>query len=127
MLFRSLVTPPRHGGPARRLTVAGAALEGVASQVMEHRLGEIGEPYRRGEAARYAMFAKAFTACGAALVGLGARRRHVAALAGAALVLAGSVLQRWTVFKAGFQSARDPKYTVAPQRTRVDARTRGTV
>jgi hypothetical protein len=29
---------------------------------------------------------------------------------------------RWSVFKAGFQSARDPKYTVVPQRERLAAR-----
>jgi hypothetical protein len=27
---------------------------------------------------------------------------------------------RWTVFKAGIQSAADPKYTVVPQRERRD-------
>ena len=34
-------------------------------------------------------------------------------------LLAGAVLERWAVFKAGFQSARDPQYTVAPQRERI--------
>ena len=29
---------------------------------------------------------------------------------------------RWSVFKAGFQSARDPKYRVIPQRERLQAR-----
>jgi hypothetical protein len=49
-------------------------------------------------------------------------RRRAAALAGAAMLLAGSVLERWSVFKAGFQSAADPKYTVGPQRERVERR-----
>jgi hypothetical protein len=35
-------------------------------------------------------------------------------------VLAGAVCERWSVFKAGFQSARDPGYTTRPQRTRVE-------
>jgi hypothetical protein len=35
--------------------------------------------------------------------------------------LSGAVLERWAVFKAGFESARDPRYTVAPQRGRIDA------
>jgi hypothetical protein len=34
------------------------------------------------------------------------------------------VAVRWSVFKAGFQSARDPKYTVVPQRERQSARLR---
>jgi ATP-binding cassette subfamily C protein len=37
---------------------------------------------------------------------------------GAAVVAAGSLCMRWSVYKAGQQSARDPKYTVKPQRER---------
>jgi hypothetical protein len=40
---------------------------------------------------------------------------------GGALVLAGSICERWAIFKAGFQSADDPKYTVGPQRARITA------
>jgi hypothetical protein len=39
--------------------------------------------------------------------------------AGGALLLAGSVCKRWSVFKAGFQSAEEPLQTVVPQRRRV--------
>jgi hypothetical protein len=42
-----------------------------------------------------------------------------AAGAGAVLVLAGSACERWAVYKASFQSVRDPKYVVAPQRARL--------
>ena len=31
-------------------------------------------------------------------------------------MLAGAVCERWSVFRAGFQSANDPAYTVGPQR-----------
>jgi hypothetical protein len=31
---------------------------------------------------------------------------------------------RWSVFRAGFQSARDPRYTVIPQRQRLEERAR---
>jgi hypothetical protein len=34
------------------------------------------------------------------------------------MVCAGELCLRWSVYKAGFQSARDPKYTVKPQRER---------
>ena len=37
------------------------------------------------------------------------------------MMLAGSIFERWAIFKAGFQSARDPKYTVGPQRERIEA------
>jgi Polysulphide reductase, NrfD len=116
----TVLTPPAEAGPARRLTVIGALLELGAAQAMERRLGELGEPYHQGPAGRFARLAKAATATGATLVGLGGRRRRGVAAAGAALVLAGSVCERWAVYKAGFQSARDPKYVVGPQRERLE-------
>ena len=48
-----------------------------------------------------------------------APRRHGA---GGALMLAGAMATRWSVYKAGFQSAADPKYVVEPQRARVAGR-----
>ena len=100
----------------------GALLELGAAQTMEQRLGELGEPYHEGPAGRFARAAKACTAAGAGLVALAGRRRRGQAMAGAALILAGSVCERWAVYKAGFQSARDPKYIVKPQRERMRAR-----
>jgi hypothetical protein len=50
------------------------------------------------------------------------RWRRALAGVGAVLVLAGSACERWAVYKAGFQSARDPKYVVAPQRARLAER-----
>jgi hypothetical protein len=35
-------------------------------------------------------------------------------------LLAGSALARFAIFEAGQASARDPKYTVVPQRERLD-------
>jgi formate-dependent nitrite reductase membrane component NrfD len=113
----TLLTAPRAAGPARRLAVAGVALEELAVHAMERRLGDLGEPYRQGPAGVLAKGAKASSVAGAAVLAAAGRRRP-AALAGAALVLAGSLLERWSVFRAGFQSARDPRYTVAPQRAR---------
>ena len=50
------------------------------------------------------------------------RKSRAAAAASAAAVLAGAAFERWSVFRAGFQSAEDPKYVVGPQRERVAAR-----
>ena len=102
--------------PARRTAVAGAVAEVLLTHGMEKRLGFVGEVYKQGEAHTFGQVAKACTAAGAAL--LAARRRRL----GGALVLAGGLAMRWSVFKAGFQSARDPRYTVLPQRERVRAR-----
>jgi hypothetical protein len=38
------------------------------------------------------------------------------------LLAAGSLLTRFGVFEAGMASAKDPKYTVVPQRERMAAR-----
>ena len=44
----------------------------------------------------------------------------LAARLGAAMVLAGEVLERIAVFQAGFESAANPAHTIVPQRRRVD-------
>jgi polysulfide reductase-like protein len=114
-------TRPRHAGPARRLAVTGAALELAAGQLMERRLGGLGEVYRQGAAGKLGGAAKALTAAGGAVVAARAGRSRRTAVVGAAMLLAGSVLERWSVFRAGFQSARDPSYTIGPQREQLDA------
>jgi hypothetical protein len=48
------------------------------------------------------------------------RRRWLSAAAGA-IFLGASAVTRFGVFEAGRASARDPKYTVGPQRHRADA------
>ncbi|MGH8863003.1 MAG: NrfD/PsrC family molybdoenzyme membrane anchor subunit, partial [Jatrophihabitantaceae bacterium] len=51
---------------------------------------------------------------------VGGRSRVASALAGTAL-LAGSACTRFAIFEAGQASARDPQYTVVPQRRRLDS------
>jgi formate-dependent nitrite reductase membrane component NrfD len=114
----AIATPVRSAAPARRLAVAGAALELAATEVMERRLGFVGEPYHEGAAGRLSRLAKALTASGAVVTALAGRRR-AGAIAGGALLLGGGLAERWAVYKAGFQSVRDPRYVVQPQRARV--------
>jgi Polysulphide reductase, NrfD len=116
-----IATPEKHGGAARRVALFGAVVELAATEISERRLGEIAEPYRQGPASRFSNLAKGLGLAGTALLGLGARRSRAATLAGAAAVLASSASERWSVYKAGFQSAADPKYTVGPQRARLRA------
>jgi DMSO reductase anchor subunit len=116
------VTSPQDAGPARRLALLGAALELAATQTMEKHLGPLlAEPYHEGRSGRFAKLAKGLTLAGAATMALAGRRR-AGAIAGGALLLAGGAFERWAVFRAGFASARDPKYTVVPQRERLEAR-----
>ncbi len=108
--------------PIRRLAVAGACVELIAERLMERSLGMVAETLRSGSAGRKLRAAKALTALGAAGAAFGAgRSRRVAALSGAALI-AGSLCTRLGIFEAGMMSAEDPKYTVIPQRERLQAR-----
>jgi hypothetical protein len=112
-----ILTPADAAGPARRLMLAGAVGELAATTAMEQRLGDLGEPYHRGKAGALARAAKTATAAGAALGAVAGRRRVVGRLA-AGLVLGGAVAERFAVFRAGFQSAEDPRYVVMSQRGR---------
>ncbi|HET7568717.1 MAG TPA: NrfD/PsrC family molybdoenzyme membrane anchor subunit [Gaiellaceae bacterium] len=116
-----LFLDPDEAGPARRLAVAGVAAEGALMQTMELRLGTVGEVYRQGAAGKLSWAAKGLAGAGAALLATRGRKSRGAAVLGGALVCAGEVCLRWAVFKAGFQSARDPKYVVESQRKRVAA------
>jgi len=121
----AMVTPAAAAEPARRAAVAGVAAELGLVRLMRRRLGFVGEVYELGEAGRYARVSKVCAAAGAGLLALRGRRSRPAAVVGGALVLAGEVALRWSVFKAGFQSARDPRYTVLPQRKRIEERATG--
>ncbi|NKR92343.1 polysulfide reductase [Rhodococcus hoagii] len=112
-----LTAPLAESGPARRLAVGGAALELAASQIMQRSMGITAEPLRTGTAGRLHSAATALTAGGAVGALLGRRSRAVTALSGLALT-AGSACTRFAVFHAGQASARDPRYTVVPQRER---------
>lgn len=111
--------PTEEAGPARRLAIGGVLAELVLTEQMERRLGLVGEVYRQGVAGKLARASKLLTASGAGLLALGGRRSRATAVTGSALVLAGELALRWSVFRAGFQSARNPKYTVVPQRERL--------
>ncbi|MFL6056285.1 MAG: NrfD/PsrC family molybdoenzyme membrane anchor subunit [Actinoallomurus sp.] len=116
-----ITSPRRENAPARSAAVLGAALETAAAKVMERRLGLVAETYRQGKAGRLMRTAEALSVLGAAGGAvLGGRSRTAAVLSGAAL-LAASACTRFGVFHAGTQSAEDPKYTVVPQRQRLEA------
>ncbi len=118
----AMVTAPEHAGPARRAAVGGSAAALALTYAMEKRLGFVGEVYKEGDARRYGRIAKAATAAGAGLIALRGGRSRAATVLGGALVLGGELALRWSVFRAGFQSAADPKYTVVPQKQRVAER-----
>lgn len=107
--------------PARRMALAGAVMELAAAWRMESSMGMVAETLHQGRAGTMVRASKALTLAGALGTLLASRSRFAAVMSGAAL-LAGSALNRFGIFEAGQASARDPKYTVVPQRERITAR-----
>jgi formate-dependent nitrite reductase membrane component NrfD len=120
--FGMLAAPVAQAGPARRLAVGGAFVELAVEHVMEHSMGLAAETLHEGKAGRLMKASKGLTAAGALGAALlGGRSRAAAAASGLAL-MAGSACTRFGVFDAGLESAKDPKYTVVPQRERLNRR-----
>ena len=114
--------PLAENEPVLRLGVLAGAAELVTEKVMERRMGLPGEAYEEGRAKHYGRAAQALTAAGVLTAAAAGRRSRVAAAAAGAALLAGSALTRFAIFEAGLNSAKDPKYTVIPQRQRLEAR-----
>jgi hypothetical protein len=117
-------TPVDEAGPARKMAVTGAAIELAMVHQVENDESIVSEPYHQGRAGKFMRAAKACTASGAGLAVVAGRTR-LGAVASGTLLAAGSLLTRFGVFDAGMASARDPKYTVVPQRERMEARQNG--
>ena len=116
-----LFVPPGRATPAARFAVLGGLAELTAKHLMTRRLGEIAGPYHAGRPGRLLQAAEALTVTGVTGAALGRRSRLVSAAAGLSL-LAASACTRFGVFEAGLASARDPGYTVRPQRARLRRR-----
>jgi formate-dependent nitrite reductase membrane component NrfD len=109
---------PERAEPARHLAVVGAGAELVVKRLLIQEAGSAAEAYQTGRAGQLLKAAEILSVGGLAGAALGGRNRVTAALAGTALV-ASSAFTRFGVFLAGRASAHDPKYTVVPQRERV--------
>jgi len=117
-----LATHPADAEPARNLAILGATVELIAKRQLVHRLARtegqsLAEPYETGTTGAILRLAEFLTAGALAGAVLGRHSRAVSALAGASL-LAASAMTRFGIFEAGMASARDPKYTIVPQRRR---------
>jgi formate-dependent nitrite reductase membrane component NrfD len=117
-----ICAPVDQAGPARRLAIGGAVLELAVERRMESAMGLTAEPLHSGHAGQLMRASKALTTAGVVGAALLGRRSRVAAAASGAALLAGSACLRFGVFEAGQDSARDPKYTVVPQRERLERR-----
>jgi hypothetical protein len=81
----------------------------------------VAEPYQRGRPGVLMKMARNLTIAGVGAAVIGRRSRTLSALAGVSFQAA-SVLTRFGVFQAGLASAKDPRYTVVPQRVRMGDR-----
>src|SRR3954451_12981991 len=115
------LTPVDEAGPSRKVALTGVAVELAAMHRVENGHGIVSEPYHEGKAGKLLRAAKAATVSGAGITALLGRTRPGSAVGGV-LLAAGSVLTRMGVFEAGMASAKDPKYTVVPQRERLAER-----
>ena len=106
--------------------MGGVVAELASAAAMERSLGELGTVYRTGTAGQFQRAATGCSAVGGLAVLAGGGRRRPLAAVGSVLILAGSVCQRWAVYKAGFASAADPASVVGPQRRRRDSAGVGT-
>jgi hypothetical protein len=104
--------------PVRRIAALGAALELAGAHRIETTKGLLSEPYATGKAGRLLRTGRALTTAGVAGAVLGRSSRVVSTLAGLSL-LAASAITRFGIFEGGMASARDPRYTVVPQRERM--------
>jgi formate-dependent nitrite reductase membrane component NrfD len=118
-------TPRAEAGPARTMLVAGAAMEIVAAESLQRRLGMVAEPYQQGRPGRLMKAARAMTAVAAGATLLAGRRSRVVSTLAGLTCVAASAMTRFGIFEAGLASAADPRYTVAPQRERARQRLAG--
>jgi formate-dependent nitrite reductase membrane component NrfD len=117
-----ITTPVAETAPARRLALLGVVGDLVATQVMRRRMDPVvAETLHEGRPGTLLRLSEALAVAGGIGTLLGGRRRPVAAAAGLALVAA-SALTRFGVFGAGIRSAKDPRYTIEPQKRRLAAR-----
>jgi formate-dependent nitrite reductase membrane component NrfD len=122
-----MAVPVDEAGPARRMALAGAVGELVAERRMDESMGLAAEALHAGTPGRLMRASKAVTVAGAAVAAAvevlsppraSSRWARAASVAAGAALVAGSVGTRFAIFGAGQESARDPKYTVVPQRER---------
>ena len=108
-------------GTARRMAIGGAALDLAAAHRLESAIGIAAETLHTGPAGRLMTASRILTSEGGVGAIFAGRCRAVAVVSGLAL-LAGSACTRFGIIQAGQESARDPKYTIVPQRERLERR-----
>ncbi|MGV9479558.1 NrfD/PsrC family molybdoenzyme membrane anchor subunit [Gordonia aichiensis] len=117
-----VATPLDEVGPARTLAVLGVVGDVAATRVMESRMDPVAaEPLHHGTPGTLMRWAERLAVAGGVGALLSDRSRIASAVSGIAL-LAASACTRFGVFHAGIESAKDPRYTIEPQKRRLAVR-----
>ena len=117
-----VTTPVAEARPARVLAVLSSIAKIASYQLMERSMDPVlVEPLHHGSAGQMVRWSERLTVAGGIGTLLGGRNRWVAAASGLAL-MTGSALTRFGIFEAGMHSAKDPRYTIEPQKRRLAAR-----
>jgi formate-dependent nitrite reductase membrane component NrfD len=117
------VAPLHETAPVRRLGIGAAMAELALLQLMKTTMGEAAGAFSESQKGRrYERMAAAVTATGVGVAALAGRRSRLASALAGASILAGSALTRFAIFEAGLTSAENPRYTIVPQRRRVEQR-----
>ena len=117
-----VTTPTAQAHPARTLALLGVTGDLLATTAMHRRMDPVAaEPLQHGRAGLMLRCSQALAVAGGLGTLLGGRRRGAAVFSGLALMTA-SALTRFGVFEAGIHSAKDPRYTIEPQKRRLATR-----
>jgi formate-dependent nitrite reductase membrane component NrfD len=117
-----ITTPVEEAGPARTLAVIGAAVEIAATKVLHRKMDPtVAETLHDGQPGKLLKWSEILTVAGGVGALLSGRHRVIAIVSGVSL-LAASALTRFGFFEAGMHSAKDPRYTIEPQKRRLAAR-----
>jgi hypothetical protein len=114
--FGMLFTPAAFARPARRLALAGGLAMPIALERMHVELGpRQEEAYKEGQAGVLSKAARLLNYAGLTAAVFAKENGAAAKIAGV-LMLAAGLAERFSVFRAGCASAKDPSYTIDAQR-----------
>ncbi|MFW0792315.1 NrfD/PsrC family molybdoenzyme membrane anchor subunit [Gordonia sp. CPCC 205515] len=117
-----VTTPTSEIGPARTLATIGVVGDLAAMKYTESRMDPVAaEPLHHGSPGKLLRWSERLAVAGGLGAVLGGRSRPVAVASGLALLTA-SAFTRFGVFEAGIESAKDPRYTIEPQKRRLAER-----
>ena len=115
--------PLHETAPVRHLGIGAAVAELALMQLMKKAMGEAAGAFAEShKGRRYERIAAAVTGADIGVAALAGRRSRLASALAGVSILAGSAFTRFAIFEAGLTSAENPRYTIVPQRRRVQQR-----